>query len=84
MYGPVVHANIASMILNEDYVDSMSSETGILIGIILCYINALLFLKIYRILPRWYDGLTKLIQVIESLLLVFLMMLIFKNSSAFM
>jgi CHASE2 domain-containing sensor protein len=77
MYGPVVHANITSMILHEDYVNAMSEEMGLWLALILCYANVLVFLKIYRKLPKWYDGLTKLIQLIESLFLVFFMMLFF-------
>ncbi|MEM7549062.1 MAG: CHASE2 domain-containing protein [Bacteroidota bacterium] len=77
MYGPVVHANIAAMILNEDYVGNMSQEQGVIFAIILCFINVLLFLQIYRKLPKWYDGITKVIQLIEALLIVLIIVYAF-------
>ncbi len=81
MYGPVIHANIVSMILNRDYVDSFSEFTENLIGVILCFINVLLFSLIYRKMGAWYDGTTKLIQVIEVLLILFLIIYVFSWKS---
>ncbi len=43
MFGGVVHANIVSMILDEDYIDQMSSKTGIICAIALCLTNVFLF-----------------------------------------
>ncbi|MBZ0244667.1 MAG: CHASE2 domain-containing protein, partial [Cyclobacteriaceae bacterium] len=47
MYGPVVHANIVSMILNEDYIDELPDWLEWVIAIILCFINVALFWIIY-------------------------------------
>ena len=77
MYGVVVHANILSMILNGNFIDSMSERTGIIVGVILCLLNVICFSLIYRLLPRWYDGLTKSIQLIEALLLLLIVVLVF-------
>ncbi|MGB3464036.1 MAG: CHASE2 domain-containing protein [Cyclobacteriaceae bacterium] len=77
MYGGVIHANIVSMILNEDYVNEMGETTSYLLAIILCLINVALFSIIYHKLPRWYDGITKLIQLAEIFLLVSLIIMIF-------
>lgn len=65
MYGGVVHANIVSMILDRDYINYMSDMSGIIFGIILCFLNVALFSLIYRRLPKWYDGITKIFQLIE-------------------
>ncbi len=81
MFGPVIHANIVSMILNRDYVDSFSSFTENLMGVILCFLNVLLFSLIYRKMGAWYDGTTKLIQVIEVLLILFLIIYVFSWKS---
>lgn len=70
MYGGVIHANIVSMILNEDYVNEMGDITSYVLAIILCLINVALFSIIYIKLPRWYDGVTKLIQLVEIFALV--------------
>ena len=77
MYGVVVHANIVSMILKEDYIDSMSEISGIILGILLCFVNVSVFAIIYRRLPRWYDGITKVIQLIEITILGLIMIFVF-------
>lgn len=66
MFGGVVHANIFSMIMTEQYIDEMSDFTSYLMAIIFLYINIVLFTVIYKVMPNWYDGLTKLIQLIEA------------------
>jgi len=77
MYGVVIHANIVSMILNQDFIDTFSENTELLISIVMCFLNVVLFSLIYRRLPKWYDGLTKLIQLVEILFFVFLMIMMF-------
>ena len=80
MYGGVVHANAISMILNEDYIDAMSENQGIALAIILCFLNVALFSLVYRKLPKWYDGITKLFQLLEIAVLVYLMIYILDKS----
>jgi CHASE2 domain-containing sensor protein len=77
MFGAVVHANIASMILNEDYVNQMEEWQEVAMAIILCLLNVALFSLINTNLPLWYDGITKLIQLIQLLLYTVLMVMIF-------
>jgi CHASE2 domain-containing sensor protein len=67
MFGGVVHANIVSMILEEDYVNSMSRNSSIALAIIILILNVVLFTWIYMALPKWYDGITKIIQLIQIL-----------------
>ena len=77
MYGVVVHANILSMILNGKFIDSMGERTAIVVGVLLCFFNVVCFSLIYKLLPRWYDGLTKSIQLIEALVLLLIVVLVF-------
>lgn len=77
MFGVVVHANILSMILNKDYINRMSNATSIIWGIILCYLNVVWFSRIYQKLPKWYDGITKFVQVIEVFVLLALIIIVF-------
>lgn len=77
MYGGVIHANIVSMILKEDYVNTWGETTGAIIGFLVCFLNVILFSWIYRRLPRWYDGLTKVLQIIELMILVAFMVYAF-------
>ncbi|MGB0523503.1 MAG: CHASE2 domain-containing protein [Flammeovirgaceae bacterium] len=82
MYGVVVHANIISMILDENYIDVMSPYLGIALAIILCYLNVALFvfiLKKKRLAP-WYGGISKIIQLLEVVFLVFLTVYFFGSS----
>ena len=77
MYGGVIHANIASMVLSDDPVDNMPHDLEIILAIVLCFLNVTLFSIIYKKIPKWYDGSTKLIQLIELLFFYFLMVQIF-------
>jgi CHASE2 domain-containing sensor protein len=77
MFGAVVHANIVSMILNEDYVDQMEGWQEGAMAIIICLLNVALFSLINTHLPSWYDGITKLLQLIQLLLYSVLMVMIF-------
>ncbi len=77
MFGVVVHANIVSMIMNEDYVDTMDEWQEWLLAIILTYLNVALFSLIYIRMPDWYDGITKLIQIVELLILTLIMVEVF-------
>lgn len=77
MFGAVVHANIVSMILNEDYVTQMEEWQEVVMAVILCLLNVALFSLINRKLPSWYDGITKLLQLIQLILYSVLMVMIF-------
>jgi len=77
MFGVVVHANIISMILKEDFVEQMAAWQEVVMAVILCLLNVALFSLINTNLPLWYDGITKLLQLIQLLLYSALMVLIF-------
>ncbi len=81
MFGPVIHANIVSMIINRDYVDNFSETTENIIGLVLCYLNVLIFSLIYRSMGAWYDGATKLIQVLEVMIILFIIIQLFASYS---
>lgn len=77
MFGVVVHANIVSMIIHGEFINSMPGWGEMVMAFVFCLLNVALFLKIMHRLPAWYDGITKLIQVIEIFLLTVLMVLVF-------
>ena len=77
MFGVVVHANIVSMILHGEYINSMPGWGEMVMAFAFCLLNVALFLKIMHRMPDWYDGITKLIQVIEIFFLTVLMVLVF-------
>lgn len=77
MYGLVVHANIISMILAEDYIEVMAAWQEWMIAIIVCMLNVALFWLIHHRIPDWFDGITVLLQLIQIVLLSFLMIYFF-------
>lgn len=79
MFGGVVHANAFSMIMSEDYIDEMSETLGYILALVILYLNIVLFTVIYKVMPKWYDGLSKLIQLIEAAALFSLGLIVFNS-----
>jgi len=77
MFGVVVHANIISMILQNDYLDNMTDYSSYVLAFIICFLNVLLFTIIYTKWSKWYDGVTKLIQLLQVMVFVFAIILSF-------
>lgn len=77
MFGVVVHANIISMLLNRDYVNEMKTWESVGLAVVICFLNVIVFSMIYYKLDSWYDGLTKLLQLAQALLLIFVIILFF-------
>ncbi|MCK6616541.1 MAG: CHASE2 domain-containing protein [Cyclobacteriaceae bacterium] len=73
MYGVVVHANIVSMILEEDYIEVLATWQEIAIAIIVCFLNVALFLVITEKIPDWFDGISVAVQLLQIVLFSFLM-----------
>ncbi len=77
MFGVVVHANIAAMILNEDYVNELADWQKYLIAFVICFFTVALFKIIDEKLPIWFDAFSVLIQIIQLLLISGLMVYAF-------
>ncbi len=65
MYGVVVHANIVSMILNEDYIEELPGWERYVFAILICYLNVALFWYIFHKLPLWFDTMSITLQLIQ-------------------
>lgn len=77
MYGVVIHANIISMILNEDYIDKMSFPLAFVIAFIVGYLNCFFIISIRK---RWKDllgTLTKISIFLQSIAYLYLSIVIF-------
>jgi CHASE2 domain-containing sensor protein len=74
MFGAVIHANIISMILHEDYINTLNDKQGwgLLLAIFLCFINITVFSIVHYKYHDYYDVITKSMQVLEVLLLLYL------------
>ncbi len=79
MYGGVIHANIISMVLSDDPVNVMGQAGQIASAILLCVFNVFLFSIIYKRIPKWYDGSTKVFQLLELMVLYFVMLQVFDS-----
>jgi len=70
MFGLVVHANIAAMILNGDFINELEEWHKYVIAFVLCFFNIALFFYLNSRIPVWFDSVSLLIQVIQILLLM--------------
>lgn len=80
MYGVVVHANIVSMILSEDYIEDLTLWEQILVAFIICFLNVALFsvLNERENLKDWFDGIALLIQLAQIIVCTVIMIFVFK------
>lgn len=70
MFGPVVHANIVSMILNQDYVNELTDWQKYLIAVIFCFLNIMVFIWINERFPLWFDSVSLVLQVLQIVMLM--------------
>jgi CHASE2 domain-containing sensor protein len=74
MYGIMIHANMISMIMHENYIDVIPSYLAIIASVLMGFANAVFFTYIYfhRKLGTWYDVITKGVQLVEVVIFVFI------------
>lgn len=70
MYGVVVHANIISMILQQDYINTMNPWLNGLLAFLITMLSTILFSYFYKYMGFWYDAVTIIFQLLFSLLLL--------------
>jgi len=61
MYGVVIHANIISMILNNDYIDEMPFALTLLIAFFICYSTTYSLERIKKSFATLYEGVSKVL-----------------------
>ncbi len=79
MFGVVVHANIISMILAEDYIDEMNDFLNIFLAFVVGVLVVSLFGYFHRYLGYWYDMIVLVTQFLLSLGLFTLAVFMFQN-----
>ncbi|MBK5277280.1 MAG: CHASE2 domain-containing protein, partial [Bacteroidia bacterium] len=77
MFGLVVHANIVSMILEEDYINTIGELMRYVIAFFVCLLTVALFIWIDLNLPVWFDALSVTIQLVELLIISFFIIFAF-------
>lgn len=81
MFGIVVHANIVTMIEREVFIDEWPEYLGIIIGVLLCFVNVVMFYYVHDNLPSWYDLIVKFLQLLETIFLLFIVILFYQEKS---
>jgi len=79
MYGVVIHANTISMILRGNYIETMSTEASIWIGLLVLVINVMIFTYMFEHHENWYDVFAVSLQLLESLGMAILIVYVFDN-----
>ncbi len=77
MYGTIIQANIISMILNNNYIDTMPFTLKVVITVFIVYLNMVIFTFIIIKNKKWYEIFSLIIFVIESIGLLFLSIISF-------
>jgi CHASE2 domain-containing sensor protein len=77
MYETIVHANILSMMLREDYFNVLPGWFTLSIAYLICYINFLLFFWVKEKIPAWYEIISNTAFLVESALILYVTIVIF-------
>jgi len=72
MYGVVIHANIISMILQENYIYIMPGWLSLVLAVIICYISSFIIFKLRQNYKDWFFTFSKLYILLISLLNLFM------------
>jgi CHASE2 domain-containing sensor protein len=72
MFGVIVHANIISMILYNHYTNESPPWAEGLLGLLLCFCSVVAFHFVLDWAPQLFDPITKLVQLILIIVLIFL------------
>lgn len=72
MYGIVVHANIISMILKSEYINSFPDWLELVLNVLLAYISIWGFSYIYVHRQNWFDSITVALQLLIPLSILFI------------
>jgi hypothetical protein len=77
MNGIVIHANIISMVLEENYINKLPKWVAWLMAIVIGWIHMSLFIRYYLESHIWFHLVAKLTQVFSVILFAYLGMFIF-------
>lgn len=65
MFETVIYANIASQIIKDNHIYVVSDNLNLIINIILCLINVILFSKLFHSAAVWWDVFSILATLVE-------------------
>ncbi|MCX6250190.1 MAG: CHASE2 domain-containing protein [Bacteroidetes bacterium] len=79
MHGMVIHANIISMVLKDNFIYVIPAWVGILIAFLICYLHIAFFLYFYVEKHKWFQPLVKAIQLFTIVLIMYLVFLLYEH-----
>ena len=77
MYGVVIHANIISMVLANDYINEMSFVANLLIAFFICFSMVFVLEKTKNRFTKTYAGISKLIVLFAVIFYFFIAVYVF-------
>jgi len=77
MYGLVVQANIISMILNEDYIDSISDMNAWIVSLLIIALNVIFFIWLHHRNSPWYEPLSLIVPGVQIIIIAYLRYFLF-------
>lgn len=77
MYGLTIHANIVSMILNENYIDIIPFWISAVLAFLVCLFNVYYIRKVRRRLTDYYGGIAKVLIFTQTTIILVLNVNIF-------
>ncbi len=75
-YGVVIHANIISMILREDYINKVPTVVNVLLAVVVGMLHVLAYVYFFVRRHKWFHLVAKISQLVTSILLMFVVLLI--------
>ncbi len=77
MYEVIVQANIIKMILDKNYYSKISNVWILILTLLLIYVNFYLFYLISDKIPLWYEILSNLLFLIQSIFILVLVLVLY-------
>ncbi|MEO7924227.1 MAG: CHASE2 domain-containing protein [Chitinophagaceae bacterium] len=79
MNGIVIHANIISMAMEDNYIKKLPSWANLLIAILVCWLFMSFFIRYYLESHIWFHLIAKIVQVISAILFIWLGIYLFDS-----
>jgi CHASE2 domain-containing sensor protein len=79
MYGVVSHANVISMILAGNFIDTMPEGLNNILIFFMIFLNVVFINFLYHKLKVWYDGFSNIIVLVEAAIIVYIVLYVFNN-----
>ena len=81
MNGVFVHANIISMVLENNYIKTLPSWVNWLVAVVLCWLHMSFFIRYYLENHIWFHLVAKIAQVASAVFFVFVSLQVFDRFS---